>query len=420
MTDSASAEPTPPGSEAARYGTQSHFDNLWEFLTVWHRKGRDFDPALPENIKDATWEFPALRDAVLEAEARGAKTSQILRARHGVFPEWFERRLLELEGEPPVEWKVTRKEFGDIFDWSKARTPMLSSYRIISKLGSGGMADVFKGLLRGARGEPDQTFAIKIPKSNREFPQNRLRFAREMEKMRGLNHPNIVRIESSSEAVGCLVMEHVYGPSLEDLIRHHANRPVPLYLAVDLIRQIALALQCLESLKAGLIHRDLKPSNILLERSGAHELTPYGWRGKLADFGVAFDPEDPAITRSGALVGTPSYMAPELLGLTEHPISARADVFSLGVIAYQLFTGSHPFQGDSFGERYSRFGCGIKTLDPTKWNPELPDRMKCLIEGMMELGPERRPSPGGIVRPTALTQPWALCHLGESNPSLPQ
>jgi len=220
----------------------------------------------------------------------------------------------------------------------------LAHYRVLERLGQGGMGEVFlaEDLRLGRR------VALKVLAPNLAAePSHVERFEREARSVAALNHPNIVTIHSVEEAEGLhfLVLEWVEGETLADLLA--SRGPFPLEELLD----VALALtRALEAAHArGIVHRDLKPRNVMVSREG---------RVKILDFGIARlsatgDEEDEqeeeettaeaALTRPGVVIGTPHYMAPEqILG---GPVDARADLFSLGILLFEMATGLRPFRG---------------------------------------------------------------------------
>ncbi len=199
-------------------------------------------------------------------------------------------------------------------------------YRLDSIIGYGGMTTVYRAFdLRLNR-----FVALKVLHhylaDSPEFVQ---RFRRESEVLTKLRHPGIVQIYEVGEADGQLYMalEYVDGGSLADKIR---SGPLPIDAAVEIVRQIGSALAYVH--KHGIVHRDLKPSNILFARDG---------RVLLSDLGSGIRPGESPLTQTGTIVGTPVYMSPEQA--QGGRLDARSDIFSLGVVLYQLVTGQMPF-----------------------------------------------------------------------------
>jgi len=206
-------------------------------------------------------------------------------------------------------------------------------YRIVKKLGEGGMGAVY--LAHDT--QLDRQVALKVPRfSADESPQVLERFLREARSAAVLHHPNICPVHDAGQIDGVhyLTMAYIEGHSLSAFIR--PDKPLPERHVAAVIRKLALALE--EAHERGIIHRDLKPSNVMIDRR--HEPV-------VMDFGLARRADGPQshLTHSGALLGTPAYMSPEqVLGQPEQ-IGAQADVYSLGVILYELLTGHVPFEG---------------------------------------------------------------------------
>ncbi|HYS78089.1 MAG TPA: serine/threonine-protein kinase, partial [Candidatus Dormibacteraeota bacterium] len=215
----------------------------------------------------------------------------------------------------------------------------IGRYTIVETLGQGGMGKVY--LARDpviGRNVALKVITIRPDLSEEEAGQYRERFLREAQAAGALIHPNIVAVhdigQDASSGSPYIVMEHVPGQDLKKVILSRA--PLPAADAVGVVVQIAAALDYAH--RRGIVHRDIKPANVLITAQG---------RVKITDFGVARLPGSD-LTRSDQFVGSPGFMSPEQL--KGAPVDGRADLFSLGVIFYQLLTGKAPFEGESVSE----------------------------------------------------------------------
>jgi len=218
-----------------------------------------------------------------------------------------------------------------------AATPDLAELKIlfpqleiIELLGRGGMGIVYKARQR----QLDRLVALKIlPTEIGDDPAFAERFSREARALARLNHPNIVSIYDSGDSGGLFyfLMEYVDGVNLRQMLSAGRMEPKD---ALAIVPKICEALQYAHD--EGIMHRDIKPENILFDKKG---------RVKIADFGLAKllkpDDEDLTLTASGTLMGTPKYMSPEQLE-NSHTVDHRADIYSLGVVFYEMLTGELP------------------------------------------------------------------------------
>ncbi len=201
----------------------------------------------------------------------------------------------------------------------------ISHYRVLEKLGEGGMGAVYK-----AEDEKlGRVVALKFLSG--EGAEERERFLREARAAAALNHPNICTVYEVDEEHGFLAMELVEGPSLKQKI---AERPLKLEDALGIAVQVCEGLQAAH--EKGIVHRDIKPGNILL--------TPKG-QVKITDFGLAAMADRTRITKSGTLLGTPAYMSPEQA--KGESSDRRTDIWSLGIVLYEMLAGSPPSAGDN-------------------------------------------------------------------------
>lgn len=233
-------------------------------------------------------------------------------------------------------------------------------YELAERIGGGGMADIYRAHDRTL----DRDVAVKIMRPafarDVEFAE---RFHREAEAMGSIAHPNIVRVlDYGTSADGpFIVMELVTGGTLRDLMR--ARGRVDQYAAAQIVAAISDGLEAAHI--RGVLHRDLKPDNVLLDDEG---------RPKIADFGIARLAAATAITRAGEVLGTPQYLAPEQM--SGDVVDERADVYALGVILYEMLTGTQPTGGTTPSEIVSR---------RLRVDPRPPSRLVALAPAMNAL-----------------------------------
>ena len=207
-------------------------------------------------------------------------------------------------------------------------------YRIVRTLGAGGMGSVFLA----EDTQLQRLVAVKVPHFTRDGKPGVIeRFYREARAMATLNHANLCSVFDVGEIDGLhyLTMAYIEGEDLSEILKD-AERANDLNI-VELVRKLAAALS--QAHEAGVIHRDLKPSNMIIDRRG---------EPVVMDFGLARreDQGDPQLTREGAIVGTPSYMSPEQVEGDPDTVGPTSDIYSLGVIFYQLLCGKMPFSGN--------------------------------------------------------------------------
>lgn len=218
-----------------------------------------------------------------------------------------------------------------VTDQSGTKQTQLGRYTLLEKIGSGGFGTVYR-----ARNEAlGNTVAIKVLHPTvSETEEFLTRFRREAQEAARLDHPNIVRTFDLDEANGIhfIVMEFLDGGDLAGLIA--SPNLLELDHAYRVLEQVSAALDYAHA--QGLVHRDVKPSNILLREDGL---------AKLTDFGAVKAAEGTRLTRPNEFIGTPAYMSPEQVNSSE--VDSRSDIYSLGIVAFQLLTGQVPFEGDS-------------------------------------------------------------------------
>ncbi len=272
-------------------------------------------------------------------------------------------------------------------------TPLGSRYVLDEVIGSGATGRVWQGRRR-ADGAP---VAVKVLRE--EFakdPDSVVRFLRERNTLRSLDHPHLVRVwdlvaEGDTLAV---VMDLISG---EDLRRAMRRGAVPPDQAISVLVQVADALAAVHA--AGIVHRDIKPENVLLSPASAG---PYA---RLTDFGLARATDGPAVTRMSQLVGTPAYIAPELVAGRD--ATGAVDVYAMGITAYELLSGRRPFEASNTAALLRAHLDEVPSRPP-----ELSEPMWRLVEACLAKDPEVRPSAaqlaGGLRAATAgdqVTQP---------------
>ncbi|MFO7980407.1 MAG: protein kinase [Candidatus Aminicenantes bacterium] len=235
-------------------------------------------------------------------------------------------------------------------------------YQIIEKLGKGGMGSVYKAKDINI----DENIALKILNPEVSSDEQTIkRFRNELKLTRKISHRNICRVYDLSEYEGTyyISMEYVSGEDLKSLI--HRIGQLTVGKAVIITRQICEGLN--EAHRLGVVHRDLKPQNVMIDREG---------NAIIMDFGIARSMKSKGLTEDGAIVGTPEYMSPEQVEGKE--VDGRSDIYSLGIILYEMLTGRIPFEGKtplSVAVKQK----SEKPIDPRRINPQIPEKISRLI-----------------------------------------
>src|SRR5207248_1048815 len=245
-------------------------------------------------------------------------------------------------------------------------------YKILRKLGAGGMADVYLAEDQ----ELGRRVAIKILNDRHANDEQFVeRFRREAKNAAGLSHPNIVSIFDRGQAENTyyIAMEYLDGRSLKELIT--ARGPAPIHVAVDYARQILAALRIAH--RQGVVHRDIKPHNVLVDGEG---------RIKVTDFGIArAGPSQ--MTEEGSIIGTAQYLSPEQA--QGAPVTPSSDLYSVGIVLYELLTGTVPFGGETPVELAMKHLS--KTPDPpSKLRPKVPRDLDFVVLRALAKGPDER------------------------------
>jgi len=250
----------------------------------------------------------------------------------------------------------------------------IGNCRIVEEVASGGMAVVY----RAVQDPLGRTVAIKALKSSAAAEEHVVtRFEREAKSLANLQHENIIHVYDFHRERGALfiVMEYVQGIDLYDLLEKCGRLPYDVAAIIGM--QVARALDYVHY--RSIVHRDIKPANVMLSRSGGV---------KVMDFGIARDQSYGGdLTEAGTGIGTPAYMSPEqVLG---DKLDARSDLFSLGVVLYQMVTGKKPFVEDEKRSAMHKIRLE-KHISVRKLNPDIPRELERIIDRCLEKQPRER------------------------------
>ncbi len=286
----------------------------------------------------------------------------------------------------------------------EARPPRVGEafghYRLLGRLGEGGMGTVYEAedLESGRR------IALKVLGQALDSAA-RARFLREGRLAASVNHPNTVYVYGTEEidAIPVIAMELVAGGTLEDRVR--AQGALPRTAAVDMVLQVMAGLEAAH--QTGILHRDIKPSNCYLETDGTV---------KVGDFGLSISTQvrlEPALTVTGAFVGTPAFSSPEQL--RGEPLTVHSDIYAVGVTLYYLLTGRKPFAEAHFVQLLAAV-LERPAESPARWRRDLPRGLCRVVLRCLEKDPQHRPGsyaelrralvPYASIAPTPATLGW--------------
>ena len=254
-------------------------------------------------------------------------------------------------------------------------------YQVIEELGKGGMGQVYKVIDTKIK----EKVALKLIKPEVASDKETIeRFSNELKFARKISQRNVCRMFDLGEAEGAhfITMEYVHGEDLKSMIRMTGTLGIGTVLSVG--KQVCDGLS--EAHGLGVVHRDLKPSNIMIDKAG---------NAKIMDFGIARSIRDKGITGAGVMVGTPEYMSPEQAEAKE--VDHRSDIYSLGIILYEMGTGRVPFEGDtalSIAMKHK----GELPKNPKQFNSAIPDDLSGVILKCLEKDKSKRYQSAADVR----------------------
>src|SRR5215203_7167764 len=254
-----------------------------------------------------------------------------------------------------------------------ARDTMVDGrYRIIRRLGSGGMADVYCAEDTQLGREVALKLLYRRFAEDEEFVE---RFRREASSAARLQHPNVVQVFDRGEWDGTYysAMEFLEGRNLKQIVRDHG--PLEPALAVDIVLQILKAARFAH--RRGIVHRDIKPHNVIVDDDG---------RAKVTDFGIARAGASD-MTETGSIMGTAQYLSPEQA--QGQPVSPRSDLYSIGVMLFELLTGRVPFEAES-PVTIALKHVSEPPIPPAELNPAISPALEAVVLRALEKDPARR------------------------------
>jgi serine/threonine-protein kinase len=325
-------------------------------------------------VEDYTARFPAERRAIRVFFAELPTTSRPPQRLHAVA----EHSPTTVPPRPSAQTPGDREDGKPIATAAQPQTapakyPVIPNYEVLGELGRGGMGVVYKA--RQTR--LNRIVALKmILSGGHAGPHELSRFRTEAEAVARLRHPNIVQVHDMGEADGYpfLALEYCPGGTLADRLQ---GEPLAPTQAAQLIETLARAIHAAH--QQHIVHRDLKPANILLDADG----TP-----RIADFGLAKNLDQAGLTQTGACLGTPSYMAPEQVGI-KSAVGPAVDIYALGAILYELLTGRPPFRSEAALDTMVQV-LADEPVPPRQRNRGVPRNLESICLKCLQKDPQRR------------------------------
>ncbi|MEZ5346465.1 MAG: protein kinase [Pyrinomonadaceae bacterium] len=354
--------------EATRLLTErSMTPEKWQKIKELFAQAEDLPSGERETfLKKACGDDRELRSAVERLLASAANAD----------PEFLEEPVVK---EAPSMFEVKETQLldhttGKVNDGKfVAGTVLENRYRIIGLLGKGGMGEVY----RAEDLKLDQVVALKfLPEKLEKNPQALERFIGEVRTARQVSHPNVCKVYDISEAHGkhFLSMEYIDGDDLSHLLRRIGR--LPSDKAAEISRQLCFGLHAIHD--AGILHRDLKPANIIIDSNGKARITDFGIAGIEAD-----------ISNDEVRVGTPAYMSPEQI--TGKEVTQKSDIYSLGLLLYEIYTGKQAIRANSFEELVEKQQTTQPT-NPSTFVENIEPIVEKTISRCLEKDPNDRPA----------------------------
>ena len=359
-----------PKAQDLRPKSMSHESDLLDLVVQWEERCAAGQPISPDELcRDRPELLTGLRGRLraLAAMQPVLGTDEPPSPRESPAAALPDTKTLTLPASPgPAAEKIERVREG----W-----PAIAGYEILSEIGRGGMGVVY----RARQLALDRIVALKtiVPCGATSEVQTR-RFLQEAKAMALLQHPNVVQVHEIGDSDGrpYLVMEYVSGGNLSDKL---GGKPMPSRAAAELLGSLAHGAHAAH--RRGIIHRDLKPANIFIDADGT---------AKIGDFGLAKWFAAPSnCTKTGQVLGTPDYMAPEQLSPQHGLVGPAADVYALGAVLYELLVGHPPFRTDNPLDTFQLI-LTQEPLPPRRWQPKIPRNLETICLKCLEKDPRRR------------------------------